>query len=207
MRSRLSLLLLLVSAAANAAVTGTIVGSDGTPLAGARVRAFAREPFSAIAARLLSATPDPTPLATAQSGTDGRFSIDTKGNAAVDVVVDAADRDPVALYAADGDDAGALVLRATEKTRRVKVTVGGKPPPNAPVSLGHSLLVRTDAEGTYAAPFTGETPFVIHPDQGVSVVSERNGAVEFSRGTAVRGRVVARDGKTPVAGATIVAGG
>src|ERR1043165_6952513 len=125
MRSRLSLLLLLVSAAANAAVTGTIVGSDGTPLAGARVRAFAREPFSAIAARLLSATPDPTPLATAQSGTDGRFSIDTKGNAAVDVVVDAADRDPVALYAADGDDAGAVVLRAAEKTRRVKVAGAG----------------------------------------------------------------------------------
>jgi len=201
------LLLVLVSAAANAAVTGTVVGTDGAPIAGARVRVFAREPFSAIAARLLSATPDPAPLATAQSAADGRFSIDVKGNAAVDLVVDAADRDPAALYAADGDDAGAVVLRPADKARRVKVTAGGKPLPSALVYLGHSLLVRTDAEGTFAGAFTGETPFVIHPDHGAGVIAERNGEVEFPRGTAVRGRVVARDGKTPVAGATISAGG
>src|SRR5207248_928773 len=78
---RLPILLLLLSAAtaAHAAVTGTVAGSDGAPLAGARVRAFAREPFSATAARLLSATPDPTPLATAQSDAEGRYSVDTKG--------------------------------------------------------------------------------------------------------------------------------
>jgi 5-hydroxyisourate hydrolase-like protein (transthyretin family) len=205
---RLFLLLLLLSAAtASAAVTGTVVADDGAPLAGARVRAFAREPFSATAARLLSSSPDPVPIATAESAADGRFSIDVKGNATIDIVVDAAGREPAALYAADGDDAGAISLSAASKARRVRVVADGKPVANALLYLGHSLLVRSDAQGNVVRTTTGEAGFIVHPDYGVGIIVERNGEVQLRRGTALRGRVVARDGTTPVAGATIVAGG
>lgn len=205
---RFPFLLLFFSAISlNAAVTGTVVTADGAPVAGARVRAYAREPFSVTAARLLSATPDPTPLAAAETNAEGRFSVDAKGNATVDVVVDAAGKVPAALFAADGDDAGAVILRDADKARRVKVTAAGKPLPNALLYLGHSLLVRTGADGMYDAAGTGEAPYVIHPDYGPYVAMERDGVVEVRRGNAMKGRVVARDGKTPVANATIYAGG
>src|SRR5438128_1830813 len=205
---RLFLLPLLLSAAtASAAITGTVVADDGAPLAGARVRAFAREPFSATAARLLSSSPDPVPIATSESAADGRFSIDAKGNATIDIVVDAAGREPAALYAADGDDAGAIPLTAAAKAHRARIVADGKPLANALVYLVHALLVRTDAQGMFARTITGEPGFVIHPDYGVGLANERNGVVEVRRGAAVRGRVVARDGKTPVGGATVIAGG
>src|SRR4051794_39035103 len=105
---RLTFALLFAAVTANAAVTGTVVTDDGAPLAGARVRAFAREPFSATAARLLSSAPDPAAIATTASAADGRFTLDAKGNAAIDVVVDAAGREPSAFSIADGDDAGAI---------------------------------------------------------------------------------------------------
>ncbi|HYU24030.1 MAG TPA: carboxypeptidase-like regulatory domain-containing protein, partial [Thermoanaerobaculia bacterium] len=205
---RLFLLPLLLSAAtASAAVTGTVVADDGAPLAGARVRAFAREPFSATAARLLSSSPDPVPIATAESAADGRFFIDAKGNATIDIVVDAAGREPAALYAADGDDAGAVSLSTANKARRVRVVADGKPVANALLYLGHSLLVRSDTQGNAVRTSTGEPGFIVHPDYGVGIIAERNGEVQLRRGTALRGRVVARDGTTPVAGAAIVAGG
>ena len=114
---------------------------------------------------------------------------------------------PAALYAADSDDAGAIPLTAAAKARGVRVVADGKPLANALVDLGHALLVRTDTQGMFVRTITGEASFVIHPDYGVGVAAERNGEVQVRRGAAVRGRVVARDGTTPVAGATIVAGG
>src|ERR1051326_735654 len=205
---RLTLALLFAAATAHASVTGTVITDDGAPLAGARVRAFAREPFSATAARLLSSAPDPVAISTSESAADGRFTLDAKGNAAIDLVVDAAGREPAAFLIADGDDAGAIPLPALDKsTRRVRLTLDGKPLPNALVYLGHSLLVRTDAQGTFLHTSTAEPAYVIHPDASLSALVERNGEVQVRRGVAVRGRVVARDGTTPVAGATIVAGG
>jgi large repetitive protein len=208
MRLRLSLLLLFFTATLHAAVTGIVVTDDGAPLAGARVRAFAREPFSAVAARLLSAAPDPVPLATAESAADGRFSIDAKGNAAVDLVVDIAGREPAAVYAADNEDAGVIALRPSSRARRVRVVADGKPVPNALVYFGHALAARTDAQGLYdASASIGESSFVIHPDFGVGPAMERDRQVQLHRGAALRGRVVARDGTTPVAGATILGAG
>jgi protocatechuate 3,4-dioxygenase beta subunit len=207
MRRFVLLPLLLSAATASAAVTGTVVADDGAPLAGARVRAFAREAFSATAARLLSSSPDAVPIAATESAADGRFSIDAKGNATIDIVVDAAGREPAAFYAADGDDAGVIPLTAAGKAHRARLLTDGKPLANALVYLGHSLLVRSDAQGVFVRTITGDPGFVIHPDYGVGLANERSGEVQVRRGAAVRGRVVARDGKTPIAGATIIAGG
>ncbi|HKS24924.1 MAG TPA: hypothetical protein VJZ76_19165, partial [Thermoanaerobaculia bacterium] len=208
MRPRLSLLLLFFTVTLHAAVTGIVVTDDGAPLAGARVRAFAREPFSVTAARLLSATPDFVPLATSESAADGRFSVDTKGNAAVDLIVDVAGREAASVYAADNEDAGAIALRPSSRARRVRVVVDGKPVANALVYFGHAFVARTDAQGTYdASATTGERAFIIHPDFGVSAANERDGQVQLQRGPALRGRVVGKDGTTPVANATIIAAG
>src|SRR6266542_3972725 len=97
---------------------------------------------------------------------DGRFSIDAKGNATIDIVVDAAGREPAALYAADGDDAGAVSLSTANKARRVRVVADGKPVANALLYLGHSLLVRSDTQGNAVRTSTGEPGFIVHPDYG-----------------------------------------
>jgi Carboxypeptidase regulatory-like domain len=215
-RALLSLALVLVAATANATVTGRVMDPDGKPLAGARIRAFPLETQQALYARVLSATPERAPLSTIETKADGGFLIDAKGHAVVRLVVDAPDRDWRWLDAVDGEDAGVFVLRPVKKMRG-RVTAAGKGVANALVVLTSDVFVRTGADGTYEfAPANeqeGSGLFVIHPDYAPAegFGSSRNWAsrydVELRTGTAMSGRVLASDGRTPVAGATIRAGG
>ena len=57
-----SLAVLLLSASAHAAITGTVIDENGKPIAGATVRAWAAEPSRVYRQRLLSTQPENEPL-------------------------------------------------------------------------------------------------------------------------------------------------
>ena len=59
----------------HAAITGTLINSDGQPVAGAKVSIYPLELPDAAMTRLTSASPERTPIASATSDSKGRFSI------------------------------------------------------------------------------------------------------------------------------------
>jgi hypothetical protein len=204
----LALLLLLVAPVARAAVTGRVITEEGKALAGARVRAYVIEPSDTAALRVLSDAPEATPFVTATTAADGAFRLDAKGNAVVELLIDAEGRSTMLVRVADNDDAGALVLPAG-KPRRGRVTSGGKGIANASVVVGNLLAFRTNEEGWWEGPETTSTLQVLvrHPDY---TLLERNRfrenddpSVTLAKGVALRGRVVAEDGETPVAGGVV----
>jgi protocatechuate 3,4-dioxygenase beta subunit len=215
-----ALLSLFFASIASAAVTGYVVNSDGQPIAGARVALFAPETVEARRARLISATPQRVPLATAESGTNGKFTIETPKDAppVVDLRAEAAAFAPSFVRIEKDEDAGAIPL-TTAAVRHGTVTAGAKPVANATViwsSGSDESLVTTNAEGRYdvADPAKWANHLtIIHPD--FAVVDESFGGLDgghpqldrtMSPGVPLSGRVVGEDGTTPVAKADIAAG-
>jgi uncharacterized GH25 family protein len=194
-----------------AAITGHVIDEAGKPVAGARIRAFALEPYDAVTARLLSASPEPAPVATAQSDDKGAFRLDPKKQPVVTLVVDAPGRAPAVDDVADGTSTGALMLRAAP-AKRGRVTANGKPVAGAWVVLRDVFFAKTDANGEYTAPdpaLWASSMVVVHPDFAVTQRNRTRDAmpldVTLEGGTAVRGRVVDGSG-APVANAIVRAG-
>jgi protocatechuate 3,4-dioxygenase beta subunit len=198
-------ILLAVAAATNvyAAITGTVFDTDGKPIAGAAIRAYAAENSSAMRARILAGKIDREAVASAQTAENGTFSIDVKGAVAVDVVVDAPSHAHNTIPAVDGDDLGAIVL-GPPASRTLHVTSGGKAVANAIVVSGIDVA-RTNAAGEVPAPFS-TSAYVVHPDYAITRHMGINGLeVKLVRGVALRGRVVNAAG--PVAHAIVSIGG
>jgi hypothetical protein len=198
-------ILLAFTASTNlfAAITGTVIDPDAKPIAGAAIRAYAAENSSVMRARLLAGKIEREPIASAQSAENGAFSLDVKGAAAVDVVVDVPSRARNAIAAVDGDDLGAIVLNSPA-ARKLRVTSGGKAVANAIVVSGIDVS-RTDAAGEVSAP-VNTTAYVVHPDYAIGRHAGTNTLeVKLVRGVAVRGRVVNATG--PVAHASVLING
>jgi len=191
---------LSICAAAQAAITGSVVDLEGKPIAGATVRAFAAEGSDAMRARLVAGKIERDPVASVQSAENGSFSIELKTPGAVDVTVDAPSRRRTTIPTVDGDDLGSIIL-ASPSTRTVRVTSGGKPVANAIVVSGLDVQ-RTNASGEVPAEIGG-TYIVVHPDYAISARGGLANATEIklSRGVAVRGRVV--KGADPLAHAIV----
>src|SRR5205085_6237234 len=94
---------LSIAAAASAAVTGTVVGDDGAPLAGAVVRAFAPESPRAAALRFLGGKSEREPVARVETAAGGAFNLETGGAAVVTIAVTAPGRQLLEVESADGD--------------------------------------------------------------------------------------------------------
>jgi protocatechuate 3,4-dioxygenase beta subunit len=199
-----------------AAITGSVMTSDGKPVAGARVSTYASEPAEARRARLLSDQPEPIPLATVQTDAKGAFSVESPKTAVTTLRVSMRGYVPKARTVERDDDAVVFVLEKAEP-RNAKVTAAGKPVANATVVLsygGVEEIARTDAEGRYdATPARDLTSItVVHPEYaieeefffGLSTNAQRAKLDRtLVKGTPLTGRVVSSDGKTPVAGAAI----
>jgi protocatechuate 3,4-dioxygenase beta subunit len=198
-----------------AAVTGTVINIDGKPVTGGKVSLFAPELIAAQGPRILSAEPQRKPLATMATDSGGKFSFDVpKDQTVVDVRVDAAGYAPasIRLNAAD-DDAGAMLLTQATSVRGT-ITANGKPVANATVIIlgGAEFTTKTDADGHYTAPDPSKWAFriiVLHPDFAMAeellgpAGTKKGSDFSMTAGVAIKGRVVAEDGQTPVAEAQL----
>src|SRR5688572_22310510 len=164
MRQLMALALLVCSGAAHAAVTGRAMDEEGKPLPGVRVQVRPRETSEQWFARVLSKNPEAVVLASAETGDDGAFRVETKGHAVVDVLLDAPGRLTVSREIADGDDVGAAILRVATP-RRGRITANGNGVAGALVVHNSEVVARTDASGHYEAPprRVGRI-IVVHPD-------------------------------------------
>ncbi len=184
-------LLLFLASTALASITGSVVDEEGKPIGGATIRAYAAEPSRIYRQRLISGQPENDPFATATTDAAGAFTIDAKGNIAVDLRVDREGRQPSVTEAVDGDEPLTIILRPAS-ARKMRVTAGGKPVANALVLFAPHLTQRTDEAGE--VPLIVDAPgWIIHPDYAAVRPSSGGGAmtsVELQKGVAIRGRAV-----------------
>jgi protocatechuate 3,4-dioxygenase beta subunit len=194
-----------------AAITGTVITSEGVPVAGARVSINALETPSARRTRLVSKTPDAVPLASVQTDERGSFSLASPKEPVIDLRVEMRGYEPFVRREKRDADAVAIALRKIDMVKG-SVTAGGKPVANALVVLGTDYATRSNEEGHYEAPAI-KPPYllaVIHPDYAIDEELMRTGSVPerelirtLSAGVTLTGRAVAADGASPVAGAEI----
>ena len=207
-----ALLLSLLPFPAFAAVTGTIMTSDGAAVSGARVSLYAIESQDARRARLLSDKPEAVPLATAQTDAKGNFTFESPKDATIDLRVFAKGYEPVSRTIEHDEDAGAIALRKSE-TRGGAITAAGKPVANALVAIsygGAEYVTRTDERGRYEAPDlkSARSVIVIHPDFAISedtpmTTNARTFDRTLSPGVTISGRTMNSDGSAAVAKALV----
>lgn len=214
MRARLILaVLILWSVPTFAAITGTVINADGQAVAGAKVTSFALESVEARRVRLLSADPARKALATAQSDSKGNFSIEAPKGSVVDLRIEAAGFAPQSERAAADDDAGVIELMPASM-KQATVTANGKPVAGATVIVAQEddeSIATTDASGHYSLPDPARVSsrvIVRHPDyavgnQAVGRFSTQKIDIALDAGSPLTGRVVAEDGQTGVANATV----
>ena len=212
MRQLLALLLATLSLPLSAAITGTVMTSDGKPVAGARVMIHAIETPEGRRERLLSASPDFVALGSVQTDAKGAFSLDSPKESVVDLRVELKGYEPISRRIERDEELGAIVIGKRDMTKGT-VTAGGKPVANALVVVSYSgdLITRTDEQGRYEAPDIrrARTITVIHRDYAIDEESYFNSATPseanrtLSPGVALTGRAVAADGTSPVAKATV----
>jgi protocatechuate 3,4-dioxygenase beta subunit len=214
MRARLfSAVLILVSFPAFAAITGTVINPDGQAIAGAKVSSFALESVEARRTRVLSADITRKALAATQTDSRGNFSIEAPKASVVDLRFEASGFAPQNERAAADDDAGVIQLMPAQM-KQGTITANGKPVANATVMVAGEygeLVSTTDATGHYALPDPARVNsrvIVRHADyaltqQPVGRFSATKTDVALEAGAPMSGRVVAEDGQTAVANATV----
>lgn len=222
MRARLIALALfsLFTIPTLAAVTGTLMNSEGQPVGGAKISLFAVETIGAQRARLVSATPQRTAIVTGQSDSKGNFKVEVPAaEPTVQVQIEAKGFAPELVSAERDEDIGAMALVAAE-TKRGTITAGGKAVANATViwTAGRlEVTATTDAEGHYSMPDPakwGGRIVVVHPDYAPLIENAgpfASSDVKLDRtldaGVTVKGKVVGADGSTPVIKASVLIDG
>ncbi|HEX8407900.1 MAG TPA: carboxypeptidase regulatory-like domain-containing protein [Thermoanaerobaculia bacterium] len=213
MRHILALFLSLLSLPVFAAVTGSVMTSDGVPVPGARVLIHAIETPEARRTRLLSDKPDFVPLATVQTDAKGSFSLPSPKEPVVDIRVELRGYETLSRRVERDEDLGAILLSKREMQKGT-VTAGGKPVANAlvVVSFSGDYVTRTDEQGRYEAPEIkrARSITVIHPAYAIDEETFGFGGVAagelnrtLSPGITLAGKAVAADGTTPASKAEI----
>jgi protocatechuate 3,4-dioxygenase beta subunit len=213
MRARLfAVLAVLVALPAFASITGTVMTRDGQPLAGAKVSIYSFESADARRARLVSANPEHTPLASTTTSSKGAFTLDSPKEPVVSIRVDATGYAPHTMEIERDEESVVFALSAAP-VKQGTITANGKPVAKAHVIwLGQDgeTVATTDDKGHYSAPdptkWAGRV-VVSHPDY--AIFDETRGAkplpLDFSldAGVPVVGKVAGSDG-SPVAKAAVM---
>lgn len=150
-----------------AAVSGRVLGADGSPIPGATVEALEHESAEETGERR-AAGRSRTPVLTATSAADGSFTIESTRPFAW-VQASAAGHAPAIALA---DDNAPLQIRLTRAPlRRAVLTAGGKPVAGAIVvwfsGEGAERVVRSAPDGSFEAPDPAQTHAqlaVLHAD-------------------------------------------
>lgn len=213
MRARFfAALAVLVALPAFASITGTVMTRDGQPIAGVKVSVYSFESADARRARLVSATPDRTPLASTTTSSKGAFTLESPKDPVVSIRVDANGYAPIARDI-EHDEDGLVFALSSAPVKQGTITANGKPVANAHVVwLGQDgeTISTTDDKGHYSAPdptkWAGRV-VVSHPDY--AIFDETRGAkvlpLDFTidAGVPMTGKVVGSDG-SPAAKAAII---
>ncbi|MEO8035766.1 MAG: hypothetical protein ABI837_15120, partial [Acidobacteriota bacterium] len=121
MRTRivlLSVVLALGTVNSFAAVSGTLMNSSGQVVGGAKVALFLPETTEVARLRMLSKTPDRTPVAGGVSDGSGRFAIELPKDVAIaDLRVKASGYAPEAIRVTRDEDLAGVLLTSAETTR------------------------------------------------------------------------------------------
>jgi uncharacterized GH25 family protein len=212
-----ALLLSLLSLPSLAAITGTVTTLDGKPVAGARVLTQAIETPVSRRERLLSPSPHIVALAETKTDAKGAFSLPSPKEPVVDLRIEMRGFEPESRRVEKDEEAGAITIAAREM-KTGTITAAGKPVPDATVVInyaGAEYTVRTDAQGKYEAPDLrrARTISVLHPQFAIdeetflTMGGTNVPASELTRtltaGAPLTGKVVASDGKSPVAKAVV----
>ncbi len=197
-----------------ATITGTVMTSDGLPVAGATIALFKPETSDAHLRRLLSKAPVRVAIVSAESDSKGNFSLDPGKEPVVDLRVEARGYAPDGFRLAGDDEAGAIALEAAPLRKGI-VTSGGKPVPGAVVvwsGQGAESIATTAADGSYSVPdpdVWSARSSVIHPDYAIPEdeaafgVTKRKLNLTLSAGSTASGKALTADGQTGVAATTI----
>ena len=193
-------------------VRGIVMTTDGRALPNARVQAFKPESWDEYHRRIRSSEPDRVTVTSTASAANGRFVVETT-EPVVELLIDAPGYVPYGIRVAGDDDAGAIPLRRAT-TKRGHLKANGKAVADAILVFTGIpdvvYQVRSDAEGGFSVPdpeIWQPSVAVFHPDfpsfSHDAARLKRNLELSFGRGVRIAGSVVAKDGSTGVAGATI----
>lgn len=201
MRARLlAVLVFLTAVPMFASIRGTAMSRDGQPLAGAKVSAFALETSDAARTRLLSKTPERTPLASTTTDSKGVFVLDSPKDAVVGLQIEAKGYAPEGMLVERDDDTIVVALIAAP-SKQGTITANGKPVAGATVAWeanGVELISTTDAAGHYSVPDPARWAsrvVVLHPDfamlaETVGPTRKAETNLSLDSGVAISGKAV-----------------
>ncbi|HEY8181529.1 MAG TPA: carboxypeptidase regulatory-like domain-containing protein [Thermoanaerobaculia bacterium] len=185
-----------------AAINGAVVNPDGTAISDVQVQALRPLP-----ARSFREHRDP--LATARTGSDGKFALDVSGYGFVEIHIQKEGYAPAAVLVATDESAATIALRRAESIQAT-VTANGKPVANANVYIMAGtdrapFITKTDADGKYRVPnprLWEQTIVVQHPDFAPAWHPSSSPDFTLTKGDDVHGTVTDADGH-PAAGVAV----
>jgi hypothetical protein len=209
-------------------IRGRLLLAD-RPAAGVTLSAVPFESPEVEARRVAHGEPAPRPILSVSTGADGSFAMGVPATPLVTFHLLAEGAGAVAVWvggpydSSENDDLGEHVLTRAQPLSGRVVSAGGSPiagasvtvrPPASPTDPDLAPAARpavTGADGTFrvgdAAPDGNHVTVSARSYGAVGLARVRAGAlprpIALGLGSLVSGRVVARDGKTPVAGAVV----
>lgn len=213
----LALIVAAVAADAAAAIRGSVMTAEGNPVPSARVRLYALETSDQVMARLRSGDLEPKPIVEGATDARGNFSIDAPaaaGSWRVQVQKDG--YAPMGTHVTSDFDLAGVVLRPAASVRGTVRDAKG-PVAGAVVRFrdgAAEVVARTDDEGSYTVPAPGvwATQVTVISKAGYvwsEIALDRSLSADqrLRTGADLTGTVVDADGKTPVAGASVILDG